>query len=64
MFIHSDDKEPFGKCREMRNEVAELMGINNAQDFVETALDDGDEFIVVDVEKIQALLKVIIETNL
>ena len=25
--------------------------MNNAKDFVETALDDGDEFIMVDVRK-------------
>ena len=29
----------------------ELIGINNAEDFVEVTLDDGDEFIVGDVHK-------------
>ena len=52
----------FRKCREIWNRITELTGINNAEDFIETALDDGDEFIAVDVHK--ALLKVIIEINL
>ena len=51
MHIHSDDKELFRKCREIWNKITELIGINNAQDFVETTLDDGDEFIMVDVHK-------------
>ena len=51
MPIHSDDKELFRKCREIWNKITELIGINNAPDFVETTLDDGDEFIMVDVEK-------------
>ena len=51
MPIHNDDKEIFRKCREMWNKITELLGINNAQDFVETTLDDGDEFIMVDVHK-------------
>ena len=51
MFIYNDDKEFFRKCREIWNKITELIGINNAQDFVETTLDDGDEFIMVDVHK-------------
>ena len=47
--IHSDDKELFRKCREIWNNITELIGINNAPDFVETTLDDVDEFIMVDV---------------
>ena len=50
MSIQSDDKELFRKCREIWNKITELIGINNAQDFVETTLDDGDEFIMVDVK--------------
>ena len=50
MPIHSDDKELFRKCREIQNKITELIGINNASDFVETSLDDGDESIMVDVE--------------
>ena len=44
----------------------ELIGINNAKDFVKNTIDDkADKFIMVDVhKKIQALLKVIIEVNL
>ena len=41
----------FRKCREIWNKITELIGVNNAQDFVETTLDDGDEFIMVDVHK-------------
>ena len=62
MYVHNNDKKLFRKCREIWNRITELTGINNAEDFVETALDDGDEFIAVDVHK--ALLKVIIEINL
>ena len=50
MPIHGYDKELFRKCRETWNKITELIGINNAQDFVETTLDDGDEFIMVDVK--------------
>ena len=46
MPIHSDDKELFRKCREILNKITELIGINNSEDFVETTLDNGDEFIV------------------
>ena len=50
--IQSDDKEIFRKCRQMWNKITELIGINNAQDFVKTTLDDNsDEFIEVDVHK-------------
>ena len=36
MPLHSDDKELFRKCRETWNKITELIGINNAKDFVET----------------------------
>ena len=49
MPIHSDDKELFRKRREIWNKITELIDINNAIDFVETTLDDGDAFIMVDV---------------
>ena len=49
--IHGVDKEHFRKGREIWNKITELLGINNAQDFVETTLDDGDEFNMVDVHK-------------
>ena len=51
MPIHSDDKELFGKCRDIWNKITELIGINSAQDFVETTLDDSDEFIMVGAHK-------------
>ena len=51
MSIHSDDKELFRKCREILNKITELIGINNSEDFVETTLDNGDEFIMLEVEK-------------
>ena len=50
-FIHNDDKELFRKYREIWDKITELIGINNAPDFVETTLNDGDEFITVDVHK-------------
>ena len=36
MPTHSDDKELFGKCRDIWNKITELIGRNSAQDFVET----------------------------
>ena len=45
MFIHIDDKEFFRKRREIWNKITELIGITNAQDFVETSLDGEEEFI-------------------
>ena len=40
MFIYSDDKELFRKCKKIWNKMTELIDINNAPDFVETNLDD------------------------
>ena len=57
MLIDSDGKEFFRKCREIWNKITELIGINNAQNFVETTLDDGDEFIMVDVHKNTSLVR-------
>ena len=34
MSIHKNDKELFRKCREIWTKIAELIGINNAKDFV------------------------------
>ena len=48
-FIYNDDKELFGKCREIWNKITELIGINDPRDFVETDSDyDDDKFITVD----------------
>ena len=49
--IQSDDNELFRKCREIWNKIAELIGINNPEHFVETTSDNGDEFIMLDIEK-------------
>ena len=50
MSIQSDDKELFRKIREIWNKIIELIGINNAKDFVKNTIDDDfDEFIIVDV---------------
>ena len=52
MSIQSDDKELFRKCREIWNKITELIGINNAPDFVKNTIDDdANEFIMVDVHK-------------
>ena len=51
MFIYNDDKEFFRKCREIWNKIIELIGINNAKDFVKNTIDAADEFIMVDVYK-------------
>ena len=60
VIVESNDKEFFIKCRETRNKIIELMDIDNPNDFV--IIDDyGDEFIVLDIEKIQALLEINIE---
>ena len=56
MYIHSDDKELFRKCREIWNKITELIGINN-EDFVETTLDDGDKYIEVNVHKNTSFVK-------
>ena len=50
MPIHSNDKER-RKCREICNKINELIGINDPIEIVETTLDNGDKFAMVDVEK-------------
>ena len=64
MPIYSDDKELFRKCREIWNKINELISINNATDFVGTTLDDGPEFIMVNVHKNTSFVRVIVEINL
>ena len=51
MSIQINDKEFFRKIREIWNKIIELIGINNAKDFVKYTIDDADEFIMVDVHK-------------
>ena len=57
MDIHNDDKKLFRKCREIWNNITKSIDINNGQDFVETTLDDGDEFIGADVHKNKSFVK-------
>ena len=57
MPIHSDDKELFRKCREIWDKITELIGINNPRNFVETSLDDDDEFVMVYIEKNTSAVK-------
>ena len=64
MFIYNDDKEFFRKCREIWNKITELIGINNAPDFVETTLDDGDEFIMKDVDVLHSVINDYLQTSL
>ena len=45
MSIKSDDKELFRKIREIWNKIIELIGINNAKDFVKNTIDDANESI-------------------
>ena len=49
--IQSDNKKRFRKIREIWNKIIELIGINNAKDFVKNTIDAADEFIMVDVYK-------------
>ena len=45
MYTENDDKELSKKIREIWSKIIELIGINSAPDFVQTTLDDGNEFI-------------------
>ena len=51
IFSYNYDKEHFRKCRKIWNKITELIGINNAPDFVETNLDDDDEFMKANLHK-------------
>ena len=57
MSIQNDDKEPFKKLREIQNRIIKIIDINNANDFVQTTLDDGSEFIMVDVHENTSFVK-------
>ena len=50
MFIYTNDKEVFKKCREIWNKITELIVTNNAPDFVKTNSDD-DEIIIANVHE-------------
>ena len=45
VYIYNDDKIFFKKCREIWNNIIESIGINNAENFVKTTEDNGDENI-------------------
>ena len=45
LYTENDDKELSKKIREIWSKIIELIGINSAPDFVQTTLDDGNEFI-------------------
>ena len=55
--IQCDDKELFKKLRQIWNWIVKVIGINNANDFVHANLDDGSEFIIVDVHKNTTFVK-------
>ena len=57
MLIKSDDKELFRKIREIWNKIIELIGINNAKDFVKNTITNNDEFIRVDIHKKTSVVK-------
>ena len=64
--IGSNDKQYFIKCREIWNKVIELIDIYNPTNFVDYYFDENgddveDEFIMLNIEKIQALLEIQIE---
>ena len=56
--IYSDDKKLSKKCREIWNNVTESIGINNAENFVKTTEDNGDEYIEAILNKNTNLVKV------
>ena len=57
MPIHNYDKELFKKCRDIWNNTTEWIGVNNAEIFLKTTEDNGDEYIEVDVNKSTNFLK-------
>ena len=51
--IKSDDEELFKKLREIWNRIPEIIGINNAPDFVkQITLDNADDFIMIIIIRI------------
>ena len=50
MYIYSDDKELFKKCRQIWNRITKLIDRNNTLHFIKTAFDDGD-VIMADVHE-------------
>ena len=64
VYIYNDDKIFFKKCREIWNNIIESIGINNAENFVKTTEDNGDEYIEAVLKKLQTLLKLIIKITM
>ena len=54
----SDNKNLFKKCREIWNNITESIGINNAENFVKTTEDNGDEYIESVLKKNKNFVKV------
>ena len=55
--FQSDDKKLFKKLREIWNRIIKIIGINNANDFVQTTLDDGSEFVMVNIHENTSFVK-------
>ena len=51
VYIYSDDKKLFKKCREIWNNITESIGINNADNFAKTTEDNGDKYIEAVIKK-------------
>ena len=45
VYIYSDDKKLFKKCREIWNNITESISINNSENFGKNTKDNGDECI-------------------
>ena len=58
VYIYSDDKKPFKKCREIWNDITESIGLNNSENFVETTKDNDDEYIQSALNKNTNFVKV------
>ena len=58
MYTYSDDKKLFKKSREIWNNITESIGINNAENFVKTIEDNGDEYIEAVLNKNKNFVKV------
>ena len=58
VYIYSDDKKLFKKCREIWNNITESIGINNAENFVKTTEDNDDEYIEAVLNKTTGFAKV------
>ena len=56
MFIYSDDKELFKKCREIWSRITKIIRINNAPDFVRITF-YNDEFIIAKVHENTSLVE-------